>query len=250
MTYLIPLIIIGLFLGGYFFYMKFYYPKYKEKWESSQKEVDQEWQENKEEILNEYFTDPNRFGLISDVTQGEKIIGIISGKLPDSFKSKAKEAIVGAITFTKKVDMAAYYLVATDKGLHYTGFDGEKCFLHEVFDYNHIMEKKMTNTNFSFVYKNEKFPFSIQQMIEGFPRFNVHERSQTPNSSNRATNFFVREYLAYEPTDNTYYKQTGSIIPKINTGMMGKMASKEGIKDAKIRAYLLEGFKKKLGVFV
>lgn len=247
MTYIIPLAIIGVFLVIYLVYMKFYFPKMQEKYKQLDNEFNQEWNQNKEAVLSEYLDDPNKFGLISEVTEGEKIIGMLSSKgLPDSLKNKAKEAVIGAITFTSKVDMSLYYLVATDKALHYTGFDGEKCFVHEIFDYNQISERNMTKNKFSFLYKNEKISFPIEEILVGYPRFNVHEFSQTPTSNNRATNYFVREFLAYEITNNLEYKNAKSSIPKMNTDML--KASKEQVKDTKIRTYFIEQFKQKLGV--
>lgn len=248
MNYIVPMAIIGIFLIIYLVYMKFYFPKQKEKYTQLDNEFNQEWNQNKDSILNEYLDDSNAFGLISEVTKGEKIIGMISSdKLPDSIKNKAKEAVVGAITFTKKVDMSLYYLVATDKALHYTGFDGEKCFIHDVFDYNQISERNLTKNKFSFLYKNEKISFPVNSdFLIGYPRFNVHEISKTPTSNDRTTNYFVREYLTYEITDNMEFKNAKSSIPKFNTGML--KASKEQIKDTKVRKYFIEQFKQKLGL--
>ena len=247
MTYIIPLSILGVIMVAYLIYMKFYFPKVRQQYEQLDNEFNQEWAQDKETVLSEYIEDSNKFGLLSDVTKGEKIIGILSSKgLPDSLKDKAKEAVIGALTFTRKVDMSLYYLVATDKALHYTGFDGEKCFFHEVFDYNQISERNMTKNKISFFYKNEKISFPIEEMLTGYPRFNVHEFSQTPTSNNRATNYFVREFLSYEITNNLEYKNAKSSIPKLNTDML--KASKEQVKDTKIRTYFIEQFKQKLGI--
>ncbi len=78
--------------------------------------------------------------MISEVTKGEKILGLGSGKLvtKKGLKDKALTGLKEAVTMTKEVDMSLSYFVATDKGLHFTSFDGQKCFNHEVFDYEHI----------------------------------------------------------------------------------------------------------------
>ncbi|WP_338768821.1 hypothetical protein WAF17_08585 [Bernardetia sp. ABR2-2B] len=244
MSFIFPIIILGLVLGGYFYYMKVYYPKFKEQYTAAHDEFESEWTQDKEKIVNEYFSNPNKFGLMSEITKGENIVGVISAKLPESFKSQAKEAIVGAITFTSKADMSLYYLVATDKGLHYTVFDGEKCILNEVFDYDNIEQETINENTFSFVYKGEKFPFKKALLPAGYPRFNVHERSKTPTSNDRSVNYFVREFLAYETTNNAEYKQSNDAIPKLNLDAM--KVSKEQLKDTKVREYLSEEFRKKL----
>ncbi|MBS9766818.1 MAG: hypothetical protein KGV44_04685 [Flavobacteriaceae bacterium] len=247
---MVTIIFLGLVLVGYFAFMKFYYPKMKAKYETSQKEFDEEWGNNKDQIMKDYLTDMNRFGLISQATQDEEIIGICSASLGKSMlkslTSSAVEGLKSAITLTSKVDMSKSYLVATDKGLHYMSFDGEKCIVNEVFQYREIIGKEFSKEKFNFIYKNDKIQFNVSEMISGYPRFNIHERFREPTKQDRSLNYFVREYVAYEHTNNMRFKQTEPGFAKYKFQTVE--ISKENLIDLEVRKVLLDGFKKKLGV--
>lgn len=246
---LYTLIFLAILLLVYFGYMKFYYPKFKQKFEENEKQAKEEWEQNQEKIINEYLTNPNKFGLISDVTEGETIIGMMSGSLPEGFKSTVMKSLKDTITFTKSVDMSHYYLVATDKGMHYLGFDGEKCFINEVFDYNLIQLVETTKKTLSFDYKNEKIKFNVDNespiALSGYPRFEVHERSKAATSNDRTLNYFVREYFAYEPTDNASFKASNQIA-SFNTGAF--QVSLEKSMDFKVREHFVKQFKQKMKI--
>ncbi len=246
----VTVIILAIILLAYLGFMKFYYPKFKEQYEQNEQSVQKEWNEKKDEIISEYFTNPNKFGLISDVTENETIIGMMSGHLPEDFKSKLLTGLKDAAALTRSVDMSHYYLVATDKGLHYVGFDGEKCFLNEVFDYNKIFQAQTTKDSLTFEYKEEKLKFSIDNespiAINGYPRFDVHERSKAATSNDRSLNYFVREYFAYEPTNNAHFKQSNQVA---SFNMDGLKVSPEKSKDFKVREYLVKEFKRKLNLY-
>lgn len=134
-------IILAAVLVGYFLFMKLYYPKFKQKFEAASGEADKEWAEKQPEILAEYFANPDKFGLITDALGGDRVLGMLSTLAPaESLLSKAREKLVGAVTLTRKVDMSHYYFVASEQGLRLLGFDGEKCFLHEVYDYASVSD--------------------------------------------------------------------------------------------------------------
>lgn len=243
------IIILGLLGVGYWAFMKFYYPKFKQQFEENEKVVQEEWLQKKDEIISEYLTNSNKFGLISDIAKDEKVLGIMSAKIPDGFKSKLFSGIKDAVTFTKSVDMAHYYLVATDKGLHYTGFDGEKCFINEVFDYNYVTNKQTTKNALTFNYKDEKLKFNLDNDniygISGYPRFAIHERSKAATSNDRTVNYFVREYFAIEPTENAHFKQSNQAV---SFNMDALKVSPEKTIDLKVREHFVKGFKQKLGI--
>ncbi len=249
---MVPFIIIGIVLVAWLGYMKFYYPKFKQKYEQNEQQVAEEWQQRKDEIVAEYFSNPDKFGLIAEATQGEQIIGLISGKIPKDLKSKLLSKFTDAITFTSKVDLAHYYLVATDQGLHYMAFDGEKCFINEVFDYNEVTDLSASQKALTFDYKDEKLKFIIDNespiAIEGYPRFRVHERHRTPTANDRSVNYFVREYFAFEPTHNMAFEQGRNVASMFtpNTEMM--KVSPEKSRDFKVREYLVEQFKQKMQI--
>ncbi len=245
---IVTVVILGVILLAYLAFMKFYYPKFKQQYEQNEQKAQQEWSEKKEEIISEYFTNPNKFGLISDVTKGENIIGMISGHLPKDFKSKLMTGLKDTLTLTKSVDMGAYYLVATDKGLHYVGFDGEKCFINEVFAYENILRPQTAKNSFSFEYKDEQFKFNVDDEsigLNGYPRFAIHERSKAATSNDRTKNYFVREYFAYEPTNNARFKQSNQAV---SFNADGLKVSLEKTMDLKVREYLVKEFKQKMRI--
>ena len=81
-------------------------------------------------------------------------------------------------------------------------------------------------------------------LAEGYPRFRIHEYDKVPTSSDRATNYFVREYFACEPTGNLAYRQAQSAVPRFT----GLNVSEEQLIDRKVRTALLEGFRRQLGI--
>ncbi len=236
------LIFLGVLGVGYFIFMKFYLPKYMAKANEAQKEADEIWNTKKDEIFKEYFTNSDKFGLISDVIKDEKIIGLASGTIINekSLKDKALSGLKDAVTMTKEVDMSLSYFVATDKGLHFTSFDGQKCFNHEVFDYEHINNAKLDKDNkLTFDYKEEKLKYFINKTIQGYPRFEIHE------GHNKKGNYFVRQYFAYEETENIRYKQVNDLMA---SNMSAMNVTPEKINDAKLKAELMKGLTDKLNI--
>lgn len=233
-------IILAAVLVGYFLFMKYYYPKFRQKYAAAEGDAEKEWSEKQPEIMAEYFGNPDKFGLVADAIEGDRVLGMLSTLAPaESLLSKASEKLVGALTFTRKVDMAHYYFAATERGLRLLGFDGEQCFLHEVYDYAAIGGAKLGDKSFSFDYKGERVKIALENggAVAGYPRFAVHEFDRTPTADDRSTNYFVREYFAVEPTGNMAYKQAKSFA------FTGLSVSKEQLVDYKVRAALAEGFK-------
>lgn len=242
---MITVLMLGLMAGGCFVYMKFYLPKLKQKGLENYEESQKEWVDKKEDIIKDYLTNPNKFGLISkNVEEGEKVIGIVSTNSPKkSTKSKVLSGLKSAITLTEKVDMSLYYLFITEKNLYYAGFDGENCFFNEVFDSNLITDKVSSDNSFTFKYKEEELNFKVSLSspggaLNGYPRFNVHEKSRIPTKDDRSKNYFVREFLDIEPTNNVDFKGN-------NFGAMSGMSA-ESLLDVKVREYLATEFKNKL----
>lgn len=245
---LIPIVIVAVILIGYLVYMKYWYPKFRQQQEDAGRQADAAWQERRTQILDNYLHDPNRFGKVTEVLGATPVRGLISTQAPkEQFGERVAKGLVGAITFTREVDLGHYYFVATGNGLHLLGFDGERCFLNEVYAAGEIRNARLDTKEFSFDYKGETLRIGIPNggMPEGYPRFRIHEYDKTPTSTDRATNYFVREYLACEPTDNLAYKQASH--PGIRfTGL--KAASEEQLIDHKVREALLEGFKSALSI--
>ncbi len=238
-------IMLGLMLGGCFVYMKFYLPKLKQKALENSENSQKEWVDKKEDLIKDYLTNSNKFGLISkNIEEGEKVIGIVSTNSPKkSTKSKVLSGLKSAITLTEKVDMSLYYLFVTEKNLYYAGFDGETCFSNEVFDCSLIKDKVSSDNSFTFKYKDEELNFNASlsspaAALSGYPRFNVHEKSRIPTKDDRSKNYFVREFLDIEPTNNVHFKGN-------NFSAMGGV-SVENLLDAKVREYLATEFKNKL----
>lgn len=241
-NYLIPICIIWLGVVVYAVYMVVFYPKFKKKYEEANQKIEAEWWDKKDWLLKEYFSNPDKFGMISDLIKGEEVIGMITWTMPVSSTKQVFSAVLDALPLSKEIDMSHYYLVLTDKGLHYMWFDWEKCFIDELFEQVYITNQVMKKKSFSFDYKEQKIKFDVEgPWLIGYPRFEVHEWYNA-----NWGNYFVREYFAYENTDNLAFKQYDSTLPKFN--MWGLDVSHEQIIDQKVRDCLVEEFRKKLWV--
>ena len=126
------------------------------------------------------------------------------------------------------------------------GFDGERCFLNEVYAAGEIRRARLEPRTFSFDYKGGTVRMEVPNggLAEGYPRFRIHEYDKVPTSSDRATNYFVREYFACEPTGNLAYRQAQGAVPRFT----GLNVSEEQLIDRKVRTALLEGFRRQLGI--
>ncbi len=244
------IIIAAIFLIGTPIYMKFVVPKMMNKMNARQEEAEKEFAEKGEELMDEFLSNPNKFGLLKQALQGQKLYGIYSGQLNEKsslwerFKERQKELI----TLTSEVNMNISYLVAAEDGLHYMDFDGERCVLNEVFDYGEIVEQKLTKNSYSFDYKGEKIEFVTAESLTNFPRFNVHEvqASGSGQGGLRQVNSFVREWLAWEVTNNAEYNSRVRMRPTTPD----LVQKKEFFTDHIIRTKLVEGFCEKLGIIL
>lgn len=245
------IIIVLIFVAAYFIYMKFFLPKIMAKTNANLAEADKEFAEKGAEMVDEFTTNPNKFGLVKQTLGGEKLYGIYSATLHKDikFSDKMKEEFVSAITLTSEVDMSMSYLVAAEDGLHYMVFDGKKCIQNEVFNYGFIVNQRLTNDSYTFDYKEDKIKFSVTPTLNFYPRFNVHEVSVSGSGQGglRVMNDFIREWLAYESTDNVEYKNR--VLHKPATAAKF-VQGRDFFIDSKIREVLLEGFKDKLGVHI
>ena len=143
--------------------------------------------------------------------------GLISTSAPkQGLGERIGKGIVGAVTFTRETDLGHYYFVAADDGLHLLGFDGERCFLNEVYAAGEIRRARLEPRTFSFDYKGGTVRMEVPNggLAEGYPRFRIHEYDKVPTSSDRATNYFVREYFACEPTGNLAGRQAQGAVPR------------------------------------
>ena len=236
-------IILAAVLVGYFLFMKYYYPKFRQKYAAAEGDAEKEWNAKQPEIMAEYFGNPDKFGLVADAIEGDRVLGMLSTLAPaESLLSKASEKLVGAPHLHPQGRHGALLLRSHGAGLRLLGFDGEQCFLHEVYDYAAIGGAKLGDKSFSFDYKGERVKIALENggAVAGYPRFAVHEFDRTPTADDRSTNYFVREYFAVEPTGNMAYKQAKSFA------FTGLSVSKEQLVDYKMRAALAEGFKARL----
>ncbi len=95
---------------------------------------------------------------------------------------------------------------------------------------------------------NLEMPVCDDLAMSNYPRFNVHEVVATGSGQGglRTVNSFVREYLAYEITNNVEYRTR--VLGKPKVGDM--VQKKEFFLDQKIRETLVNGFREKLGVTI
>ncbi len=245
------IIIAVIFVVGTPIYMKFVLPKMMAKMDANNAEAEAEFAEKGEEIMKEFLNNKDKFGILQEALQGQKLYGIINGKMPENknlwerFKEHQKEMI----TLTREVDMTLGFLAAAEDGLHYMLFDGEHCVVNEVFDYGQIVSQKLTSDKYSFEYKEERFEFVTLNSLTHFPRFNVHEVGTTGGGDNsfgpKAKTTFIREWLAWEVTHNSEYKTRVEMKPTLSGDFIQK---KEFFIDQKIRTNLRDGFLAKLNI--
>ncbi len=244
------IIFVVVFAVGTLVYMKFILPKMMAKMNANQDEAEKEFAEKGTELVDEFTTNLDKFGLVKQSLQGKRLYGIYDGSLKKEIKlsEKLKEKMVSVVTLTEEVNMSLSYLVAAEDGMHYMIFDGEKCIGNEVFDYAGIAKQQLTENEYTFDYKGDSLKFRVASTLNWYPRFNVHEVVATGSGQGglRTVNSFVREYLAYEITNNVEYRTR--VLGKPKVGDM--VQKKEFFLDQKIRETLVNGFREKLGVTI
>lgn len=251
MNFTIIIIFLAVFAIGTPLYMKFVVPKMMKKMDGRKAEAEQDFANRGEEIMDEFLSNPDKFGLLQQSLQGQKLYGISNGKLHEGVKisDKLKEHIISRITLTREVDMNLGYLAAAEDGLHYMLFDGERCIINDVFDYAEIANQKFTKTIYTFDYKGEQLKFYVSEALIFYPRFNVHEVEASGSGQGRirTVNSFVREWLAWEPTNNVEYKSRVLFKPGGGVDLIQK---KEFFLDEIIRTRLFNGFLKKMEITI
>ena len=185
---LVPVVVLAAVLIGYFVYMKCFYPRFRQRCEAAADRAEAVWRERGEAIVGEYLRDPDRFGKIAEVLGETPVRGLISTSAPkQGLGERIGKGIVGAVTFTRETDLGHYYFVAADDGLHLLGFDGERCFLNEVYAAGEIRRARLEPRTFSFDYKGGTVRMEVPNggLAEGYPRFRIHEYDKVPTSSDQ-----------------------------------------------------------------
>ena len=205
------------------------------------------WRERGEAIVGEYLRDPDRFGKIAEVLGETPVRGLISTSAPKQglgerigkgssapSPSPAKRTSATIISSRPTTDFTCWDSTARGASSMRCTPPGE------------IRRARLEPRTFSFDYKGGTVRMEVPNggLAEGYPRFRIHEYDKVPTSSDRATNYFVREYFACEPTGNLAYRQAQSAVPRFT----GLNVSEEQLIDRKVRTALLEGFKRQLGI--
>lgn len=250
MSYIIIIIFVVVFLVGTPLYMKFVVPKLTNKMNERKAEADKEFAERGDGIIHDFLSDPNKFGLLKESLQGHKIYGIANGEIHENVKlsDKVKSEFISHLTLTREVDMTIGYLVAAEDGMHYMVFDGTRCLINDVFEYSYIRAQELTKSLYTFDYKGEHLKFHVSETLILYPRFEVHEVMATGSGqgSIRTVNSFVRQWFAWEPTNNVEYNTR--VLHKVIGQGVDLVQKKEFFMDQIIRTQLFNGFLQKLNV--
>lgn len=146
--------------------------RFRKRCEAAADRAEAVWRERGEAIVGEYLRDPDRFGKIAEVLGETPVRGLISTSAPkQGLGERIGKGIVGAVTFTRETDLGHYYFVAADDGLHLLGFDGERCFLNEVYAAGEIRRARLEPRTFSFDYKGGTVRMEVPNggLAEGYP---------------------------------------------------------------------------------
>ena len=191
MSFLIPVIIIGVIFAV--FYMN--KDKFMAKAMASNNEIMERWN-NKDVVIEDFFTDDNKFGLLQKKLGSKKIESMCWGRPPKNAVGqglkKGAELMMGYETF----DMDAYYLAIAGGELHFLHSNGEKIVGHEVFPFADMQDIKIAydsdamkaakyilsdngNTKtfkLSFKLEDESYSFTCQETIDTFAKFKVEKQ--------------------------------------------------------------------------
>ena len=191
MSSLIPIIIIGVIFAV--FYMN--KDKFMAKAMASNNEIMERWN-NKDAVIEDFFTDDNKFGLLQKKLGSKKIESMCWGRPPKNAVGqglkKGAELMMGYETF----DMDAYYLAIAGGELHFLHSNGEKIVGHEVFPFADMQDIKIAydsdamkaakyilsdngNTKtfkLSFKLEDENYSFTCQETIDTFAKFKVEKQ--------------------------------------------------------------------------
>ena len=190
MMYLIPIIVIG----GIFVVFYLNKDKFMAKAMASHNEMNERWKE-KEAVIEDFFTDDNKFGLLQKKLGSKKIESMCWGRPPKNAVGtglkKGAELMMGYETF----DMDAYYLAIAGGELHFLHSNGEAIVELESFPLSDMQDAKISydsdamkaakyilsdNGNvktfkLSFKIDDENYSFICQEIIETFAKFKVEK---------------------------------------------------------------------------
>ena len=191
MMYLIPIIVIG----GIFVVFYLNKDKFMAKAMASHNEMNERWKE-KEAVIEDFFTDDNKFGLLQKKLGPKKIESMCWGRPPKNVLGtglkKGAEMLMGYETF----DMDAFYLAIADGELHYLHSNGEKIIEHESFPLADMQDVQIAYDNnamkaakyilsengivktfkLSFRIEDENYSFVCQEIIETFAKFKIEKQ--------------------------------------------------------------------------
>ncbi len=135
---LIPIV----FIAGIFIVFYLFKDKFMAKTVNTYNEAAQKWAEDKEGIISDFFSNPDKFKIVRDAV--EKNIDCIVDSAPK--KGIAGKILKGALemaTMRETFDMSLYYLAIAGDELHFLQSDGKMIIEHAVFDLNAIEEVEM-----------------------------------------------------------------------------------------------------------
>jgi len=191
MTFLIPIIIIG----GIFvvFYMN--KDKFMAKAMASNNEIMERWND-KDAVIEDFFADDNKFGLLQKKLGEKKIESMCWGRPPKNVVGtglkKGVELAMGYETF----DMDAYYLVIAGGELHFLHSNGAQVVEHESFPLVDMQDVKIAYDSsamkaakyilsddgnlktfkLTFKLEDESYSFLCQETLDSFAKFKVEKQ--------------------------------------------------------------------------
>ena len=187
--FIVPIVLV---FGGVMLYYtlvlkKKYSPQVQEENQQKLNEIEQELSSNKEKIVSDYYNDEAKLKPIKDVISDEKIIGTASCLERQSAGEKAKNILTG----NRVVIVDNFYLVLTDKALHYLEFNGSVAVEHDVFALQDLSGVRVEKPSLADKAKFEVFSKNIGGNISSN---NVHKLIFSCNGSHYEFFFFDNIY--------------------------------------------------------
>jgi hypothetical protein len=156
--YVVPAIIAAVFI----LYVVFVLPKLQQKMAAQatehMKDFENRIKGREEEEKQRILSDPDLFQPIGLRLSDEKVIGITSCMEKRDFKDVLKQGLINGvgrmvgktvgIGFRRTDNTDAYYLILTDKQLHYMMFDEKVCKHHLSFPLTNLADVKLENGGF------------------------------------------------------------------------------------------------------
>jgi hypothetical protein len=208
---MLPIIIlVALVIGGCFVYMKFFAGKAVANAHAAYNLALQTFEADEASFLNRYWNDENCFKLFKTVVADEAIVGIMSCDVHTKTLHRIGESIKSAITNTNTFDMNLYYLVATEKHLHFVGFDGKNSIVHDVFSIADIksptLKVETQKLTLTFTVQAQAYAFDLQGSFLGLPKFEVVEdfgKHMLRTQNDRNFNPYKRKYFKNDSAEDS-----------------------------------------------